>query len=267
MNYALDGYLKTNLDTAKRVVRSDWDMVFVIDGTEGGGKSVIGQQCAAYVDPTFNISRICFTPQDFIKCVEEADNYQAIIYDESYGGLGSRGTMSNVNKTLVKMLTEIRFKNLFIFIIIPTFFDMDKYVALWRSRALIHVYAGHNFTRGQFQFYGKDSKKYLYIMGKQTYSYNKPRADFIGRFSNTYTVDEKEYREKKRKIGRTGYDTEIKTKERIGREIKKEIAANLYDSHLGLSKEDISKILGISRMTLHRYMTETVNTDSKIPKS
>lgn len=79
----------------------------------------------------------------------------------------------------------------------PSFFDLDRYVALWRSRALIHVYFAENFQRGYFAFYDIDLKKYLYIEGKKYYSYSKPRPNFIGRFTNYYCVNEKDYRKKK----------------------------------------------------------------------
>lgn len=192
--YYMDGYLKSNYDIAKKVIQADWDFVFLIDGTEGGGKSVIAQQGATYCDPTFNISRIAFTPEEFQAKIKAAGKYQAVIYDEAYTGLSSRGVMSDINKVLVSMLAEIRQKNLFVFVVMPTFFDLDKYVALWRSRALIHVYTGEEFQRGYFAFYNVDRKKELYILGKKFYSYKQPRYNFNGRFTNYYTVDEKAYR-------------------------------------------------------------------------
>ena len=106
--------------------------------------------------------------------------------------------MSLINRTLITMLAEIRQKNLYVFVVMPCFFDLDKYVALWRSRALIHVYTGKNFERGYFAFYNVDKKKDLYILGKKFYSYSNPKPNFIGRFTNFYPVDEKEYRKKKR---------------------------------------------------------------------
>ena len=30
--FYMDGYLKSNLDTAKRIIKKDWDMLFVYDG-------------------------------------------------------------------------------------------------------------------------------------------------------------------------------------------------------------------------------------------
>jgi len=105
--------------------------------------------------------------------------------------------MSDINKTLVSMLAEIRQKNLFVFIVMPTFFDLDKYAAIWRSRGLIHVYTDKGYGRGYFAYYNKDKKKTLYILGKKFYDYKKPTPSFRGRFTNYYVVDEAEYRNRK----------------------------------------------------------------------
>jgi hypothetical protein len=195
----MDGYLKKNFDVARRIVKADWDMVFLYDGYEGTGKSVKALQDAYYCDQSFNLDRITFNPSEFKKAILAASKYQAVAYDEAYTGLSSRSTMGTINRALVSMLAEIRQKNLFVFVVMPTFFDLDKYVALWRSRALIHVYTAGQFERGYFAFYNIDKKKELYILGKKFYSYSKPRFDFNGRFTNHYVVNEKEYREKKYK--------------------------------------------------------------------
>lgn len=197
-DYYMDGYLQAALDTAKKVIKQDWDMVFTIDGTEGSGKSVMAQGMAYYCDPTLTNERIVFTPNAFRKAIINAKQYQSVVYDEGYTGLSSRASMSMINRGLVAMLAEIRQKNLFVFVVMPTFFDLDKYVAIWRSRALIHLYTAEGFQRGYFAFYNADRKKDLYINGKKYYSYAKPRPNFTGRFTNHYTVDEKEYKQNKR---------------------------------------------------------------------
>ena len=197
IKYTVDGYLATNLDRAIYAVQKDWDMFFIIDGLEGSGKSTLGQQCAGYVDRSFNISRIAFTPDEFITAVEKATKHQAVIFDEAMTGLHSRASMSAINRAIVRMVAEMRQKNLFVFVILPTFFDLDRYIALWRSRALLHTYADADFNRGRFAFFNVDRKKALYINGKKTYSYSKPRANFIARFSGAYAVNETEYRRKK----------------------------------------------------------------------
>jgi hypothetical protein len=198
-NFYIDGYLKDNLDIAKKSIKNDWDMCFLIDGTERGGKSVLAMQLASYCDPNFNIDKVCLSRDEFKKSILKADKYSSVVYDEAFTGLSSRNTMSRINKSIVEMLAEIGQKNLFVFIVCPTFFDLDRYPALWRSRALIHIYTGESFSRGYFRFYGEETKKKLYVFGKKTYDYHCVPPDFYGRFTNHYVIDEAAYRAKKAK--------------------------------------------------------------------
>jgi len=202
--FYMDGYLKSNLDLVKKIIKKDWDMIFLVDGAEGSGKSVMTMQMAYYCDPTLTLDRIAFTPNEFREAILKAEKFQAVIYDEAYSGLSSRAAMSLINRTLIKMLAEIRQKNLYVFVVMPSFFDVDKYVALWRSRALIHVYLGKSFERGYFALFNVDRKKEMYIKGKKFYGYATTMPNFRGRFTNYYTVDEVGYRDKKKKalIGR-----------------------------------------------------------------
>jgi hypothetical protein len=197
--FGMDGYLKSNLDIAKDVIKQDWDMVFCVDGSERSGKSVFAMQAAYYCDTTLNLDRIAFTPYEFKKAVLSAKQYQAIIYDEAFTGLSSRATMSLINRTLVEMLAEIGQRNLFVFVIMPTFFDLEKYVALWRSRGLFHIRTGENFKRGIFDFYNVDRKKDLYVNGKKFYNYRCEKPNFFGVFPNKYVLDEQAYRLKKKR--------------------------------------------------------------------
>jgi len=195
--FYMDNFLKHAFDTAKKKIKDDWDFVFVYDGVEGSGKSVKAMQDAYYCDQTMTFERYAFTPFQFKKVVQNASKYQAVVYDEAHSGLNSRAAMSMINRSLVSMLTEIRQKNLFVFIILPTFFDLDRYVAIWRSRALIHVYTKESFERGYFAFYNVDRKKQLYLKGKKLYHYRAAKPNFVGRFLNHYPLDQAEYREKK----------------------------------------------------------------------
>lgn len=195
--YYMDGYLRHAFDTAKKKIREDWDFVFVYDGAEGSGKSVKAMQDAFYCDQELDIDSFAFNPFQFRRVIQHAERYHAVVYDEAHSGLNSRAAMSQINRSLVSMLTEIRQKNLFVFVVLPTYFDLDRYVALWRSRALIHVYTKESFERGYFAFYNVDRKKQLYLKGKKLYSYRAAKPNFVGRFTNHYTVDQAEYRKRK----------------------------------------------------------------------
>ena len=262
----LDGYLKQNLDTAKTIIKKDWDMIFVFDGYEGTGKSVMCMQTAFYCDPTLTIDRITFNPDDFEKAILSAEKYQAIVLDEAYSGLSSRGAMSSINKKIVQMLTVIREKNLFIFIVLPSFFDLDKYVAVWRSRALIHVYSEKDFQRGFFKFFNTERKKNLYMLGKKFYSYKVQSPNFSGRFANMYVVDEEEYRKKKRSTAMKPDDFNKSFLMSTARKVKTEIAKNLKDKSLGLTNVQVSEIMGVTTMTIHNYLKKYEEEGENTPK-
>jgi hypothetical protein len=119
---------------------------------------------------------------------------------------------------------------------------------------LIHVYFGSDFQRGFFAFYNSDKKKDLYIQGKKFYSYSQPRPNFIGRFTNLYTVDENAYRLKKK---HSLIDREKKAEEA---EKRKEIEAELFERIMCLSK-DIPhnvkmEILGMPSATYFRKLKQ-----------
>jgi len=252
----VDGLLVKNLSAAKDMTKKDWDWVFVVDGIEGCGKSVLAQQLAKFCDPTLDINRICFSPDEFKKAVINCKQYQAIVYDEAYGGLNSRQAMTQTNRTIVSMLAEIRQKNLFVFIVLPTFFDLDKNVAVWRSRGLFHVEVDKNFGRGYWKFYNQVTKKYLYMKGKKFYDYRQALPNLKGRFPDGYVVDPEEYKNKKIKsLSKWGEEAQL---DKQLREFRKSLVMNLYEvkNRLNLTQKDIGLILGITDRTIQNYKAE-----------
>lgn len=208
--YAMDGILFENMNKAKDLILDDWDMIFLVDGLERTGKSVLAQQIAYYLDPTFNLDRICFSTDELKRCIINAQPYQALIFDEAFTGLSSKASMSKESQELIQVFAEMGQKNLFLLIVMPTFYELNRYVAIHRSRALIHVYSGSDpkqpkkdgFVRGFFTFYDRDKKIELYANEylKKHYRYKGPGApipNFYGRFVGFYTVDQAAYREKK----------------------------------------------------------------------
>lgn len=180
------------------VIHKDRDWVGVTDGDEGSGKSVLAMQICKELDPTFNVDRIVYNADDFTDKIKKAKKGQAILMDEGYAAANARASLSEVNRALVALATEMRQKNLFVMICIPSFFDLDKYFAIHRSRALFHVYFNSKGDRGQFVVYPKTAKKLLFLNGKRNYSYAKPRSPYPAmRFLNHYVIDEEVYRERK----------------------------------------------------------------------
>lgn len=196
-HFYMDNRLNKTLDVvAKRVKLKDEDYFIAVDGGEGAGKSVLAFQLAKKIDPSFNLSRVVFTAKGFQDAILSAKKGQAVVFDEAFRGLSSRGALSEINKLLVALMMECRQKNLIVIIVLPTFFLLEKYVALWRAKFLIHVYR-KNGKRGFWMLFNKKKKKLLYLKGRATYSYAWPKTNFRGRFYEQYTVDEKKYRAKK----------------------------------------------------------------------
>lgn len=251
--YYMDGYLKDNLDTLISIVKKDWDAVLCVDGYEGSGKSVLTQQAAFYVDPTLCIDRICFSANEFRKAITNAKPYQAVVYDEAFTGLDSSGAMSIINRTLKQTIAEIRQKNLYIFVVMPTFFDLQKYIALWRSRALIHVYTGPGFERGYFEFYNQERKLDLFVKGKKEYNYHVGKPNFRGRFTNWYAVNEEEYRlKKKESLGKRENDRVVKEiQHQLEDEIFQKVAAMDNSKMTNRAK---AELLGISEQYYYQKL-------------
>lgn len=216
INYYIDDRIKKIIDEKIRpsLEKKDKDCVFVVDGSEGAGKSFFSLQLGKFYDPTLNLDRVCFSADEFRDAILKAKKGQCIIYDEAFTGLSSRSSLSTVNRVLVSLMMQMRQKNLFIIVVLPTFFLLDKYVALFRTKALFHIYESGG-RRGYFRVYNRKKKKYLYLAGKQTYSYGskdkkwKVFTKFKGRFYGKFALgDEKEEEKYRKKKAKALMDTE-----------------------------------------------------------
>lgn len=201
VNFFIDNIARNNLDEVRyRVLEKDFDFVTVIDGREGSGKSVLAMQLGAYLDPDFCLDNVVFTAEDFKKKIKDPKTKKGtcVLLDEGFNAINSRSSMSEVNRSMGAVATEMRQKNLFIIIVLPSFFDLDKQFAIHRASSLVHVYLKDGVDRGQYLIFPRSKKLCLYLNGKKTYNYSKPKSPFPPcRFSKHYVIDETEYRQKK----------------------------------------------------------------------
>jgi hypothetical protein len=215
-------------------------MCFIVDAVERGGKSTLAAQCAWYCDRTVNLDRLAFDHLQFKKKVMEAQPRTAVIYDEAFSGFNVRMTINIINITLVQMMAEAGQKNLFIFVVMPSFFELDRYMSLHRSRALLHAYCGDNFQRGFFCFYNTDRKKDLYLKGKKLYDYRQSKPNFYGRFTSWLPFDNEEYKKLKIKAFHSRKDGNKNIEERI--------------LNAELTAQQKAKLLGVSERTYFRKL-------------
>lgn len=193
----MDNTLRFNLDDMKKDIRKDDDVVIIVDGKERIGKSVRAMQIGWYMaDGNLKLDNVALVPEQFKKAVETSQKYEVVIFDEAYLGLASEDSMRSYNRLLKKMLVTCGQKNLVLILVLPSVFDLNKYVVLHRCDGLIHCFK-HKGQRGHFSFYNQRKTQQLYIMGKKTYSYYRPDPNFSRRFTNTYVLNEELYRQKK----------------------------------------------------------------------
>lgn len=253
--YYMDGYLKSNLDILKNANKKDWDFVILVSssGVPRTGKSVIAQQVAYYLDPTFTAEHMCLSAEEFQKKAKDLANTgkkgKAIVYDEAKFGLDSKRAMESVTKALLDFFAECGQINAYLILVCPDFFDLKKEICLNRSICLINTYYTGNFERGYFQFYDRKKKKELFIKGKLYHNYNCTKATFLGRFTNFYTVDEKEYREKKRDGFITGQASKhgMNPTQRKWRMQRDNLIRWLY-VNVDMSMKSIGEVAGIAQI-------------------
>lgn len=260
--FYIDGGLQRRLDNSviPSLQEKDMDAVFCVDGPERSGKSVFSQTVAAYFGYKLNrevkLDNICVTAEEFRNAIVNAKKNDIIINDEAHRGMGSSSALSEINKILKDLMMEMGQKNLCVFIILPTFFELQKYQALFRTRGLFHIYLRKG-KRGNWVYFNRKNKQYLYLKGKKDLNYNCMKwPSFRGRFLNQYVVDEMEYRKKKassfKSVGR-------KTKEEKFKE-QRDKFINIIVKDLGVTHEELANLCKKREITMKRTnITEIVN--------
>ena len=199
--YHIHNRLKSRWDEIKdgKLTKEDDDRVFIVDGRERSGKSLWTFQQAAYIDPTF-IKRflsgkptITFIPEDTLKAIQRTKSSdtvtKCIMFDEAFRGLSSRSVLSKTNKLIVQALMEMGQKNLVLFIVLPSFFLLDRYPAVLRSNALIHIERPKKYkkqTGRYFKVFNYQKKAWLYNMGLNRGWGYPMSTHFKGKFFGKY---------------------------------------------------------------------------------
>jgi len=154
---------------SQMVINKNKDRVYVVFGMEREGKSFWVFQQAKYIDPTFDISRICFTPEQFLEQIRTAPPGCVVVFDEAFRGFSSKSALSKVNKMLVQAMMEVGRKNLIIFIVLPSFSLLENYIAIHRSHALFQIYERKNYLYRGWRCYNRKKKAQIYYKSKKNY--------------------------------------------------------------------------------------------------
>lgn len=211
-----DGLLVNACNLIKQAVEKKWDGLFYVGGYEGDGKSEFAGQLAYYFDHSYNLDRCVFTPGQFIEAVNNAERGQAIVYDEAQDVFESTNKDKSARE-IKSLMTRIRKKQLYIIIVAPDFWRINKYLFIHRARAFIRVYS-NGLERGFFEYYNREKKHELKIRGQRFEQLCVP-PNFRGRYTHWFPLDQESYEEKKdeatAQIGEDSLSKEESVRKRI----------------------------------------------------
>lgn len=196
----LDGYTKKNLDFVKDKVLNGKDMfICVVDGRPGAGKSTLVSQLAFYLNPKTSNKNETFTLEQFEEALRTAKKGDVIILDESFEVLNKRTTQSRSNMVILSLLQQMRARQVFIFIILPYVFDLDKNIILGLCDLFFHCYRKDFGNRGRYAAYDRHRLKSLWLNCRQSYSYHLgvAKPNYRARFNSAFPLGSEEYEKKK----------------------------------------------------------------------
>lgn len=233
-------YLKDNFEGISKYLRKDWDWIHGNIGYEGVGKSTLSFTLCKLVDPDFDEKNIVFTYDEFVEIVHKAKPYTAICCDEGVELFFNLNTATRESKTITKLLTEIRSKNLFIIINIPDFSLLTRYLKNHRLKSLTRV-----INRGKCAFYSKRKLKQIRFdhTSKRVYW---PDPNFHDDFPKVVGKDWENYLKKK-----SGFQKSESTRKTIREKMKRK--KKLKDT---FTCREASEILGLNVQTLKKYMRD-----------
>ena len=241
------------LDLMVQRMKSKRDVVLLVDGHEGEGKSNIATYICGYVAQQtgrpFSVDNVFFDIADMTKFAKQGKQ-KIILWDEgALGGLASDWWNKN-QKLFVKLLMVARKKQHFFVICIPKFYKLNEYIACDRSIGLVHVYSADNLERGRFTYYNDNKKDLLYDnwkrKHKKTYKYN---YNFHGRFPEAlpFIIDEDAY-EKKKDQAIMDIDKQEEKIDKI--KLKLQYGVSLLPTKTNLTGVELSKHLKFGADTL-----------------
>lgn len=260
LKYSMDGYVKEIYDSFIYAVHNkNTSIVIIGDGRSGMGKTTLINQGGIYIDPTYGLHKIFFTPEDFLEALSNAKEGDFILFDEAMI-ISNRSTLSKINTMIIQAMSMIRSKRIVVAFCVNSIFDLDRNLVLSRADLLLHVYGDSLIDRGKFMAFFKskgdqiDRLKLLYLYGKKMYDYGKPRANFYGSFGKEFVVNEIEY-EKKKQIGINKFlkgGSSLTNKSRL---ILERLIPYIYKNKI-MKVKDIAEICKVSRQTIFNLVKE-----------
>lgn len=264
----LDGFLKTKLDFAKKQRSKNNDVVGIICGDEGSGKSALGGGIMKYMtDDTFDPIKdlIGSDEEDAYNKLEKVKNGGNLMFDEGNVFFLSTETMTRQHRDLHKIFSIFRQKNLFVLIVLPSFFRLGTYFALDRSRFILRTYLNKG-ERSFFGYYGNKRKNKLYRIGKKMHDYLVVPPNFRGRFTKCLALESEEYKEFKMKTLREQFKIAKRVKPKTPFQLKVERNKEMVMNGNNLKARELAELLGCTEKNIERLRKVIRDENRENPK-
>jgi len=253
------------LDKSKeRVIDRDKDFVGLVTGGEGNGKSSLAVEMARYVDQDFDVEKqVAMSYEDVIRTADELDPGQALVIDEGIEMLLSRNHAKKKNKIILEWFREVRAKNLFFFICMPKFKEVDKPIRDDRAHTLVRCVGqgrGHFFNKSKMDEITVERQGNRVVADFPDPLFKDTWQDPSGHdFWNDYEEMKKENVDNLSAKYLDDEDGEEQSKEEAVREVKVSVAKALYSSDMeksvcDLTHSDVGRFLDAPRPTVSDWI-------------
>lgn len=171
-----------------------YDSLILIDGKKRTGKSTLGMTIGYILYPKFSMKNFVAGLEEAPSKIDEAEDESVLQFDEGTLVASSKDAMAKKSKQLLKIFDVVGQKKLTLIFCMPSFFDINRQIAINHSLFLLHVYTDDRLDRGRFAYFSTKKKKTLYEIGKKNFgSYARPESDWTGRFDDFHLPFEEEY--------------------------------------------------------------------------
>jgi hypothetical protein len=259
--FKVDKTLAANLLLAlKNAQDYDGDLMLVVDGEEGKGKSTLARQLAKLLDPKFDHTKIHYDTDAFTQAHFKGYKWEALVLDESKADLDRKRTMAAKQVEFTGFLSQSRQAHKIAIIVLPSIHDLNAYLAEHRAKCLIHVYANKGRNLGFYRYYNRKCIKDIFIKGHKYRSY-PTKPCFAGRFGKAEPVDLEAYNARKWEAFQRYNATDPAKAKMYSWEEWKELYIKaqikkwpeLKGKSKGLTVKDFCISLGTSKPTFYKY--------------
>lgn len=169
----------------KRCTKENRNLLIVIAGPTGSGKSWASLSLASKLDPSFTADRIMFTPQDLLRTVKmKLPPASVIILDEAQIGADHKRWFDKTVEAIRYVASTVRFKNHILIFTTPDVRFLEK-----DARELFHV--GIQLT-GNIDYKRKISEANIRVFDKADWLRDSPiflMKPRIVRDGNVFTIN------------------------------------------------------------------------------